>query len=352
MSRRKRNRRPDVKIGHGGTLDPLATGVLITGIGRRGTKHLTQFLGCTKTYETVVLFGAETDTYDRVGKIVRKTPYEHVTREVVEEALKQFRGKIMQRPPIFSAKRIQGKKLYEYAREGIEPPIAIESRPMEVFDMRLLEWYEPGTHDYKWPAEQLSGQEKEVAEKMMNKEAAIPVASEAEASEAAALNALEDTKKRKASSPEKEDVHVTGTSETVEDGTTTTTKRRKTDTENPVSTETATNESNVKEQVNKDNTADTTHDQKETEEKPPFPPAAKITMTVSSGFYVRSLAHDLGKAVGSSGLMSELIRTKQADYTLDPENILEYKDLDAGEEVWGPKVIRILEEWQEKNPPS
>jgi tRNA pseudouridine55 synthase len=71
-------------------------------------------------------------------------------------------------------------------------------------------------------------------------------------------------------------------------------------------------------------------------------------MTVTSGFYVRSLAHDLGKAVGSCALMSELIRSRQAEYTLEPENIIEYKDLDAGEEVWGPKVQKFLEAWEEK----
>ena len=78
------------------------------------------------------------------------------------------------------------------------------------------------------------------------------------------------------------------------------------------------------------------------------PPAVKITMTVSSGFYVRSLAHDLRKALGSCALMSELSRTRQADFTLDSDKILEYKDLDAGEEVWGPKVQRFLEEWEKK----
>jgi tRNA pseudouridine55 synthase len=71
-------------------------------------------------------------------------------------------------------------------------------------------------------------------------------------------------------------------------------------------------------------------------------------MTVTSGFYVRSLAHDLGKALGSCGLMSALVRSRQADFDLEPERILEYKDLDAGEEVWGPKVKKFLDEWEQK----
>lgn len=310
--------------------------MLITGIGR-GTKHLIKFLECPKTYETVVLFGAETDTYDRTGKLVRKAPYEHITREVVEEAMKKFRGKIMQRPPIFSAKSIQGVRLYEYARAGMEPPVEIKSREVEVYDLQILEWYEPGTHDYKWPEVEMSGEEKEVAEKMLDKEAAIPVASEAEEAEQQAANSfLEDKKKRKASPSLDENSASKDSKTTIES------KRLKSD---PETSEPSTEDAKIE----KEDTANTTEEPKE--EKPPTPPAAKITMTVSSGFYVRSLAHDLGKAVGSCGLMSSLVRSKQGDYTLDPEKILEYQDLEAGEEVWAPKVIRFLEEWEEKNPP-
>lgn len=338
--RNRRKKRPEVKIGHGGTLDPMATGVLITGIGR-GTKHLIKFLECPKTYETVVLFGAETDTYDRTGKLVRKAPYEHITRELVEEAMKKFRGKIMQRPPIFSAKSIQGVRLYEYARKGMEPPVEIKSREVQVYDLRILEWYEPGTHDYKWPEMEMSGEEKEVAEKMLDKEAAIPVASEAEEAEQAAANSLLEDKKKRKASPGFEN------SKYKDSGTVTESKRQKSEPESSASTQTFTGGANENTDVTREGT------EKETKEgKPPNPPAAKITMTVSSGFYVRSLAHDLGKAVGSCGLMSSLVRSKQGDYTLDPEKILEYKDLEAGEEVWAPKVIRLLEEWEEKNPPT
>lgn len=318
----------------------MATGVLITGIGR-GTKHLIKFLECPKTYETVVLFGAETDTYDRTGKLVRRAPYEHITREVVEEAMKKFRGKIMQRPPIFSAKSIQGVRLYEYARAGMEPPVEIKSREVQVYDLQILEWYEPGTHDYKWPEVEMTGEEKEVAEKMLDKEAAIPVASEAEEAEQAAANALLEEKKKK-----KRKASPSLGSANKESESTTESKRLKSDpeTSEPAQPTTAGAKDGEK----------TSEESKEEPkaEKRPNPPAAKITMTVSSGFYVRSLAHDLGKAVGSCGLMSSLVRSKQGDYTLDPEKILEYKDLEAGEEVWAPKVIRFLEEWEEKNPPA
>lgn len=345
--RNRRKKRPEVKIGHGGTLDPMATGVLITGIGT-GTKHLLKFLECPKTYETVVLFGAETDTYDRTGKLVRKAPYEHITREVVEKAMQKFRGKIMQRPPIFSAKSIQGVRLYEYARAGKEPPVEIKSREVEVYDLQILEWYEPGTHDYKWPEVEMTGEEKMVAEKMLDKEAAIPVASEAENDEQAATNSIleqaRDTTKRKASPGLDAEINA---NKEFESESAIENKRIKSDPD----TSTPSGEDIQHETISSISEKTAAAEGAKTEET--FrPPAAKITMTVSSGFYVRSLAHDLGKAVGSCGLMSSLVRSKQADYTLSPDRILEYADLEAGEDVWAPKVIRLLEEWQEKNLPA
>lgn len=332
--RRNRNQRVEVKIGHGGTLDPLATGVLIAGIGQ-GTKHLASFLECTKSYETVVLFGAETDTYDRLGKIVRRAGYEHITRDAVEEALKHFRGKVMQRPPIFSALRVQGKRLYEYAREGIEPPVEIKSRPVEVSDLRILEWYEPGTHEYKLPEEEMAGEEKAIAEKMLEKDASVAVASEIEAAEAEP-DKTTPSLKRKASTPP-ESLANANDKETVSSP-----KRAKT-----IGEGTAEGSS----QAETTTTGEPTDDSSKAENKSVVgPPAVKITMTVSSGFYVRSLAHDLGKAVGSCGLMSSLVRSRQGDYSLDQDQVLEYEDLERGEEVWGLKVRRFLEEWQSKHP--
>jgi len=70
-------------------------------------------------------------------------------------------------------------------------------------------------------------------------------------------------------------------------------------------------------------------------------------MTVTSGFYVRSLCHDLGAAVGSLGIMSSLVRSRQGDFELE-KNVLAFEDLEKGEDVWGPKVKSMLEEWQEK----
>ena len=128
-SKKKHIEQLKVKLGHGGTLDPMATGVLIVGVGR-GTKELGKFLECTKSYECVVLFGAATDSYDAVGKVVSKADYAHVTRELVEEKLNDFRGDIMQKPSVFSALKVDGKKMYEYAREGKDIPAS--SRPTNI----------------------------------------------------------------------------------------------------------------------------------------------------------------------------------------------------------------------------
>ena len=78
------------------------------------------------------------------------------------------------------------------------------------------------------------------------------------------------------------------------------------------------------------------------------PPAVKLRMTVTSGFYVRSLSHDLGEAVGSLACMSELVRTRQGDFEMG-RNVMEYEELDKGEDVWGPQVEKLLEEWEGRN---
>lgn len=361
--RRRRMQQVELKIGHGGTLDPLATGVLVTGIGR-GTKQLHGFLECTKTYEAVVLFGAETDTYDRLGKIVRRGPYAHVTREAVERALEQFRGPIMQYPPIFSALKVQGKKLYEYAREGKEPPIEIQARPVQVLNMEILEWYEPGTHDFKWPDEEMGGEEKQVAEKILAKDDSLQPVVEPETKADAAPATQEQQQqqqqleplllKRKASaSPLASDMDTPAvdnarSSADNAPGASPSLKRQK---PNVGSVASQTAQPSLDDDKDFGSSGANATDSAEVPNRalsPSGPPAVKLTMTVTSGFYVRSLAHDLGKALKSCGLMSSLVRTRQADFHLVPDKVLEYRDLDAGEEVWAPKVKRFLEEWEEK----
>lgn len=302
-----------VKMGHGGTLDPMATGVLILGVGN-GTKRLGDFLDCTKSYDAVLLFGAATDSYDAVGKIVGRKPYAHVTKELVEEALGKFRGNIMQRPSIFSALKVNGKKMYEYARAGKEIPIEVQERPVEVKHLEMLEWMAGGTHPYQWPSEEAEKQDKIVADRALG------------------LDADLSSTKRKHENPEAEDNEEASS------------KRQKVTPEHmPVAS------AGPEVPAGAASTTPPTEQQSETvtDSREPCPaPACRLRMTVTSGFYVRSLCHDLGAAVESLGIMSSLVRTRQGDFEL-AKNVLEYGDLEKGEDVWGPQVENMLENWQQ-----
>ena len=328
-------------MGHGGTLDPLATGVLIVGVGK-GTKFLQRFLTCTKAYEATVVFGVATDTYDVQGKILSKAPYAHITKEKVEEALKGFRGQIMQRPPIFSALRIQGKRLYEYAREGKEVPVEIQKRPVTVEDLEILDWLEPGTHEYRWPEEEALKEEKEVAEKIFQFGGDMKDDGKSKSmnDEQSSANMAQ----RKRSYVEEEDELIYDTKSV--------SKRWKADPDVVMSGGLLMAE---KTEPPRDAEEPVVSESKDTPpalvEEVPGPPAVKLRMTVTSGFYVRSLCHDLGKALGSLGIMSSLVRIRQGDYELG-KNALDYGDLKKGEDVWAPKVKAMLEDWQEKNQPS
>lgn len=115
------------KIGHAGTLDPFATGLMIYLIGKNYTKKSDLFLNLDKEYIATCKLGASTDTHDTEGQIQNiseKVP----TLSEIEEALKNFQGKITQTPPMYSAKKIKGKKLYELARKGIE----VKREPIEI----------------------------------------------------------------------------------------------------------------------------------------------------------------------------------------------------------------------------
>lgn len=124
-----------VKIGHGGTLDPMASGVLIIGVGT-GTKRLAGYLGnCSKTYKATALFGASTTTYDNEGSILRYGSVDGISEADLEETLKQFQGTIQQLPPVFSALKMDGKPLYQYARENVPLPRPIERRECTISEL-------------------------------------------------------------------------------------------------------------------------------------------------------------------------------------------------------------------------
>lgn len=106
-----------IKVGHAGTLDPLATGVMIICTGR-ATKRIDELQAGVKEYVATIALGATTPSFDLETEIDTTYPTEHITRELVEEVLQQFKGRIEQIPPSFSACKIDGKRAYELARKG------------------------------------------------------------------------------------------------------------------------------------------------------------------------------------------------------------------------------------------
>lgn len=135
------NQETEIKVGHGGTLDPLASGVMVIGIGE-GTKKLVDYLtNCTKVYQATAVFGASTTTYDVTGNVLEYFESDSngnniqniVTVKNLQEAIKKnFSGEIVQYPPVYSALKMNGKPLYEYAREGVPLPKKIESRTVTI----------------------------------------------------------------------------------------------------------------------------------------------------------------------------------------------------------------------------
>jgi tRNA pseudouridine55 synthase len=128
-------RKTNKKVGHGGTLDPLAEGLLIIGVGEY-TKELTKFLkNSIKEYICTIKLGYISNTYDKEGEII-KTNKEIPSLEKTKEILESFKGKILQRPPIYSAIKIKGVPLYKLAREGKK--IDVKEREVEVYDLEVL----------------------------------------------------------------------------------------------------------------------------------------------------------------------------------------------------------------------
>lgn len=248
------------KLGQGGTLDPLADGVLVIGVGN-GTKQLQKYLDCTKEYRSTGLLGSATTSYDCCDPILTRKPYDHVTPQAMADLLPRFTGTVSQIPPLYSAVRIDGKRLFEYARENLPLPRPIEPRKVTVHELRLVDWLEPGKHAFKEPDREVPPEDKALVGRVLHmagrKEGQTDTFKDADAAET-------DT-----SSAE----------------TTSTWKR--------LSTETA------------------------TQTDAAGPPAFVLEMTVSSGTYVRSIVHDLATAVGSAAHVQTLTRTRQGEWSID-----------------------------------
>ncbi len=129
-----------IKVGHAGTLDPLATGILLVCIGR-ATKLVDSLQAEEKEYTADVMLGATTPSFDLEHPIDRTYPYEHITRAAVLDALDALTGERMQEPPLFSAKKIDGTRAYELARAGEE--VELRKSLIRIYEMELLEYALP-----------------------------------------------------------------------------------------------------------------------------------------------------------------------------------------------------------------
>ena len=131
---------PKIKIGHAGTLDPLATGILLVCIGR-ATKQVEALQSEEKEYVAELMLGATTPSGDMEHEVDQTYPTEHITREMVEEALKGLTGEREQLPPLYSAKKVQGVRAYEFARAGEE--VELKKALINIYEMELVEWDMP-----------------------------------------------------------------------------------------------------------------------------------------------------------------------------------------------------------------
>lgn len=128
------------KVGHGGTLDPAATGLLVILLGR-GTRVSNRFMSSDKTYEGTITLGVTTDSQDAEGKVLKTTDPSGITRTQLEDTISKFKGDMFQIPPMVSAIKMAGVPLYKLARQGEE----IERKPrfIHLYDFRLLDYTPP-----------------------------------------------------------------------------------------------------------------------------------------------------------------------------------------------------------------
>jgi tRNA pseudouridine55 synthase len=238
---------------------------------------------------------------------------------------------------------MEGKPLYEYAREGKAIPREIETREVEVTELELVEWYEPGTHEHRWPTEEAEQAEKNLVDSVW-RVAKRQAAADEEPSKLTPEQQVEETKalaeynSRKREAEERVDSLVS-------------------EEQQPPAKRKRTNEGRAEPMMSgalgtlppAGRGSNLVAPPPAPNTPPPWegkgPPAAKIRMTVTSGFYVRSLCHDLGEKLGCGAMMAELSRTRQGQFVLGGANCMEYDQLVQGEEVWGPKVRRMLDLW-------
>ena len=128
------------RAGHGGTLDPFACGVLPVLLGK-ATRTAEYFLDWSKTYRAQIMLGAETDTLDNTGAVIATAETSKITSKEVEKVIPQFIGDVLQKPPIYSAIKQEGRRLYQMAREGLAPEPA--SRTVSIYEIKIISFQLP-----------------------------------------------------------------------------------------------------------------------------------------------------------------------------------------------------------------
>ncbi len=129
-----------IKVGHAGTLDPLATGLMILCTGK-ATKRISSFQNMDKSYLAEMEFGKTTPSLDTETEVDREYPYEHITREKLQEVLRQFTGTLEQYPPAYSAKNVGGERAYKLARKG--EPVVLKSQVITITKLELISYNLP-----------------------------------------------------------------------------------------------------------------------------------------------------------------------------------------------------------------
>jgi len=129
-----------LKVGHAGTLDPLATGVVVVCTGKK-TKQIEELQAQEKEYIAELELGATTPSFDLETEVDQRYPYEHITRELLEETLQGFIGSIMQKPPAYSAVKVDGVRAYKMARKGKE--VEIKAKELVIENIEILDFSLP-----------------------------------------------------------------------------------------------------------------------------------------------------------------------------------------------------------------
>lgn len=288
-SKRKLRKVSKVKMGHGGTLDPLASGVLVIGIGT-GTKKLSDYLsGTVKEYESEALFGTSTTSGDVEGEILAQNSVKHLDQNELRTVEEKFTGSLKQTPPIYAALKMDGKPLYEYAREGKPLPRAIEPRQVNVYDLKIFPDSLSTEHNYPL-LRPTTGETKEIVDRLNDGLLNDPLFFSKEYS---TKQGWEDENAR---------------------------------VEKPIP-------------LSEEETT-----MIEAQADAYRAPLLHFKAKVSSGTYIRSLVSDIGKSMRSSSYMVKLIRLAQKDWSLESKNVFELTDFtERDERVWAAVLQEVLE---------